>query len=660
LLQPDNTVDVYLGGNYPASTDPDTGQSFDAEGNPLNPDLTRLADTPPDFSDQGLLQTLSEDDLAQTDIYFYRVSSGQLIAKLTELGQKRIFRDAKQFTYRQLVPGPEGTLNDSSAPFIYRNRLGQWQEQLGLEPDFQGYQVNQLHPREQVKIIAVNRPTGYIGTAITTLQNPTGGNLDFPIPPLALQPPNLKIKVERVYQVDAGLTRGETPKRQIGFEGSALTSDLQVELSTEWFDQDGSPLPADLEGYTGRLAKVTGPNSLEGGAVATFGIHPGKHLQVLSFQGDYLGSEHMYVHVFGTPEWETLGLGAGAGALQYRPDHYVPVQVPIFDEVTTRRLRNSAVYTGQSADSVPPVYRWPYRPEMQFSVFDLAVQGLEVQDTNNQTQLIDISGDPQSGLLNQLLSDNTASANLLYDLLDPDNAQLPTFGPDRELVFSLGAEETQAILTPGGNVQFDNLAHLAQLNSEDYFAIRLYQNSDSENVLWEYEFGTGLYVISSSNEESKAAKSFVIRNTEDPIKVQWIAELEPTDTVQWKVEALSGLRDPNVPDDLGNLTNAEIKKTMYGKIQAQSFRGANAGGNNGTGKHGDPWLSDIRSAGSAAQQQQLKEIWFKPDMSDHPHPQWQSSEDGLSAHKGTRKIDVRNNGVRSCLLPFAFLPLRFS
>jgi len=54
-----------------------------------------------------------------------------------------------------------------------------------------------------------------------------------------------------------------------------------VSIHTQWFDQDGSPLPEALEGYTGRMAKVSAPNTLaaEGGGTGTFPITPGEHQQ---------------------------------------------------------------------------------------------------------------------------------------------------------------------------------------------------------------------------------------------------------------------------------------------------------------------------------------------------------------------------------------------
>jgi hypothetical protein len=45
------------------------------------------------------------------------------------------------------------------------------------------------------------------------------------------------------------------------------------------------------------------------------------------------------------------------------------------------------------------------------------------------------------------------------------------------------------------SIQFSNLEHLSDLNSDDLLTIRLYQNKDSQNALWEYGFrrdGIGL------------------------------------------------------------------------------------------------------------------------------------------------------------------------
>lgn len=67
-----------------------------------------------------------------------------------------------------------------------------------------------------------------------------------------------------MYEVDIGMTAGEDREYLIGFEGSGLTADKIIAITTEWYDWEGRPLPADLPGYTGRLAKVVKENVLGG------------------------------------------------------------------------------------------------------------------------------------------------------------------------------------------------------------------------------------------------------------------------------------------------------------------------------------------------------------------------------------------------------------
>jgi hypothetical protein len=77
-----------------------------------------------------------------------------------------------------------------------------------------------------------------------------------------MRPPNLKIRARRCYEIQSGLSAGEGREYLIGFEGSGLTSGAEVAVSSEWTAWDGSPLPEDLSGFTGRLAKVV-PSSAD-------------------------------------------------------------------------------------------------------------------------------------------------------------------------------------------------------------------------------------------------------------------------------------------------------------------------------------------------------------------------------------------------------------
>ncbi|MCP4995283.1 MAG: hypothetical protein GY934_16125, partial [Gammaproteobacteria bacterium] len=330
VVQSGDQVGVYLGDKRPV----------DENGNPVAPDLIKQADTQPDWKHQGLLKSISEEDLRETDLYVYRVSNGTLITKIegmtdpSYMGPKEmeIHPDKNEFHYKIRIPGSKSW---QAFDTFYGGHKLKWQEMLGTPEELSGYQFDALKPGEEIKIIAVNLPTGYIGSRTVAIQAAGGGILDFHIDPIIMRPPNLKIKAERIYTVEAGLTKDEKRDYLIGFEGSALTSDTMISIKTEWFDHDGMPLPEDLEGYTGRLAKVTSPNSVEGGEVQQFKIEPGKHLEVVKFQGDVLGTEHFYVHVSGFPEWRSAGVGAGDGPLKYRPANYVPFMVPILNEEAT-------------------------------------------------------------------------------------------------------------------------------------------------------------------------------------------------------------------------------------------------------------------------------------------------------------------------------------
>ncbi len=52
----------------------------------------------------------------------------------------------------------------------------------------------------------------------------------------------------------------------------------------------------------------------------------------------------------------------------------------------------------------------------------------------------------------------------------------------------IGAEESLVTISPGSVVRFEDTAHLGSLTVADYLTIGLYQNNDSANVLWEFEF----------------------------------------------------------------------------------------------------------------------------------------------------------------------------
>ncbi|MCP4769428.1 MAG: hypothetical protein GY875_24620, partial [Gammaproteobacteria bacterium] len=176
------------------------------------------------------------------------------------------------------------------------------------------------------------------------------------------------------------ITRDEDTKINIiGSEGAGLTSDTYVKIQSVWLSHSGDLLPEDLPGYTGRVAISTGSSTKD--FSGNFEIKPGYQTQLVQLNNaSDLKREHFYVqvvgeHFNGNPKFESPG--AGDGKLQTRPKKYVPILVPLFDEQSTRAAEDVlAIARLGGADNLPeqvePTYRWVYRPEMQFSVYELA------------------------------------------------------------------------------------------------------------------------------------------------------------------------------------------------------------------------------------------------------------------------------------------------
>ncbi|MCG7982336.1 MAG: hypothetical protein JAY90_06230 [Candidatus Thiodiazotropha lotti] len=487
------------------------------------PDLTRLSDWSADFNDRGLLSQINEEDLINTDLYVFRVSNGQLITerhglKDSEVSKNFIGVDDEKGTFYytiQVVGAREGRLNIHGYTSRWRSGpdgFQQWQAKGQMNPELYERKADHLRPGEPIQLIAINRATGYIGTLITEVQRAGTSNnpheISFPIEDLMMEPPNLKIWAERTSKVEHGLTKGDEPEQAIGHEGAGLADDTEITIYTEWFDHDGKALPEEMDehGYTGRLAKVVSPNQLaavggaseSGNSLSEFEIKTGRQTQVIRLPENILGKQHLYVQVSGEPMSGNPDFGSSGlheGKLQYRPDLYVPVKVPVFDEESTLlqlqayRLAKRGFEEGTVSvepDEPDPIYRYAYRPEFQFSVYDLAMQEVRRTDILNETENVLVVDESMITSTDQLVE-------LLYDLTASVAGPLDAFSYEgnRELVFAVGEHEIRATLGEGQQLQFDNdsLEHLTFIDPIDYLTLRLYSNNDAENILWEWAFG---------------------------------------------------------------------------------------------------------------------------------------------------------------------------
>ncbi len=470
---------------------------------------------------QALLKSLSKEDMKDTDIYIFRQSDGQFVAErvgLTDSEVSDIAGGRPLVTFRITGRGPR--FRDNTVGDFWTFHEGTAGTDL---PEYQE-QPDDLKTGGQVRAVIINRATGYIATASAEVGGTgisgTSPFADYYLGTFELRPPNLRIWAERTTgEIQKGLTQGKHRKNLINFEGSGLKSDTMAVIRTDWLDHDGSVLPGALPGYTGRLAKIVSPNTLTGvspGDTAFFSIRPGHHIQLVVLPGDAeIGSSHFYVNVCGEPESRNPSFATPDDPdslpelLKYRPEKYVPVLVPFFNREKTLRnayaralIENLKWVPGNPAPVIKEIerlYDWVYRPELQFTLFELKTDNIELHTE------YDLSA-----------ARGVTSLDFDYDILlppDPGSQMTPKeflrplerFGGDRLLMFGLGYGEFLAYVAAAQHAKLSNLEDLVGmmpgrhlmvlenamdlLEPEDYLGLQVYQADDPGNSLFEiYEF----------------------------------------------------------------------------------------------------------------------------------------------------------------------------
>ncbi len=257
-----DTANIYLGGR----------SAFDELGNLRQPDIKRRRDRDliSQLAPQGLLKTISTDDLNNTDIYFYRAATNQLVGQIEGLakpdnndtsviisGQNNasplIYKGVHEdepiatFGFSNLIVGAASfdSFSRIRAGSDDRRRLPWVPSERGAADFTSKNRPDFLRPGEEINIIAINRATGYIGSQRVRLKDV----LNIPTEALKLYPPNLKIIATRTFEDEAGLSAKQQHADQlIGSEGAGLSSDQYVKIQTVWLANDGSVLPANLPG----------------------------------------------------------------------------------------------------------------------------------------------------------------------------------------------------------------------------------------------------------------------------------------------------------------------------------------------------------------------------------------------------------------------------
>ena len=599
------------------------------------PDVIRLADTEKNLNSTGVLATISKDDFKNTDILVFRESTGQLVIERRGLrdeeidGRKQmgLGENDDNIFYRIMLRGPK----DHGLNIGGTNRSGSWTEwstRNQLTEPFRARDSDHLKPGEFIRIVVINRATGYMGTQRVQLsgagENP-GAYLNVPVEDMVMMPPNLKIWAERTYDVEKGMTEGEERRFLIGSEGASLASDAMIQVFSEWYDHDGRPLPEGLGiddgeqyGLTGRLAKVVSANTLDAVAhnqLANFPIAPGRQTQVLRVRDNLTAPEHFYIHVSGTQKDEGPQFDAGAEGtgvdISARPRVLTPFLTPLYDENDDWEtynayrdiLRDRAEQENPDPETEPlrplPSYVWSYRPEYQFSQYDLEVA--EINRVNpddaggeDKENIFDLST-PTIGTSDELIE-------LLYSLVGNEIDRLAPIDGPQDLVLALGEEEVKLTLGEEQQIRIDNLDHLASLSPEDFLTMRLYANQDAGNILWEYAFQrlsvsipkvAGLAPLEISVDEANnfALHGVLHTYTDEPFRASWTAS---GGTVLANSAALSQTSDfynkARLPTTANTLVNLKVATNGSGAVEFHPLKMV----------AGEPHTISVQQAGKTA------------------------------------------------------------
>jgi len=172
---------------------------------------------------------------------------------------------------------------------------------------------------------------------------------------------------------------------------------------------------------------------------------------------------------------------ASGGAAPYtgRPN-ITPFLVPLYHE--EQSLKDTQLWiklreqdsSGKEFDKPLPAYVWQYRPEYQFTQYQLIMQAI------NKVQKLDT---PEQTIKNLIKLDKPIIANgadiieAYYSLNSQYERLTPIDGP-QDLVLSMGDNERRVTLGVDQSISFDDLDNLNSLEAEDFLTLRLYANND--------------------------------------------------------------------------------------------------------------------------------------------------------------------------------------
>lgn len=153
------------------------------------------------YDQDGLLTTISREDAENTDVYVFSESTGEYI---TERNGLRLVANEKASVSLTLpIFGPE-----YNRYMVWFSSLmsGDWGPQARAAYGELQQMAPTVRPGDRVRVVAINRATGYQGSVVTTLQSlgnafNTDAGLMFAVVSLDMGYPNVQVTAKRRYTV---------------------------------------------------------------------------------------------------------------------------------------------------------------------------------------------------------------------------------------------------------------------------------------------------------------------------------------------------------------------------------------------------------------------------------------------------------------------------
>ncbi|MEJ2076158.1 MAG: hypothetical protein P8X79_22155 [Reinekea sp.] len=216
------------------------------------------------------------------------------------------------------------------------------------------------------------------------------------------------------------------------------------------------------------------------------------------------------------------------------------------------------------------LYDWYYRPDYQFSVYDLDISEVDsyYSDIDGNIEKFNVLEQDDS-----VIGLSTGKVDLAGFLSVLNQPTLELFDNEKILTAALGEQEIQLSISENQALSFLNVENVNLADGSDYLTARIYLNGDSENLLWQFAFA-GLWLSPSIDVTAGIDENILTVSadeiSESPVLLRaFIDGVQQKDTVperlSWGLDGVGSL-SPVISEEVASGFSTELKlSTLAGE-----------------------------------------------------------------------------------------------